>query len=433
MMCKLIRRIVLDSTNQILSAAAPTDQFFSLPSELQVEVISYLPVQDVLSCRLASRFLNRIICTNESDIVRRCLKYHLPSICARLYPEIKQARGYTLFELYNMQRRVVLSNKLATQLVDFVELEIMRRNTHAKREAFRRDRMKLLRRFAPLVFVVSHFFERWRLRIKTKRNFDLCTKQDRIDERYEEQKKLATAYDPHLLREANDMYYFILNTMMRILRPPTYATGAEKAIRGWRPPEFTKRDVCHMLAIGGIGKLTEVLSRSGLNAKAKAMMNFGRAVSCPHPISKEERLWPKGSPGTVITTGIQESSSEFTAAIPYDQPPYHPSIVSLGIWDEIVPGVLTDYGLREQAGPYSKGTKAFLSDHLGYDIVAALRRTDGSPTWRPEARGSISSLHEEVPEGAEARWIDASTFKAEAEAAKLEAVGVIPSVHVQQI
>ncbi|KAI9728449.1 MAG: hypothetical protein M1828_003850 [Chrysothrix sp. TS-e1954] len=414
-------------------AAAPTDHFFSLPSELQVEMLSYLPVQDVLSCRLASRFLNRIICTNESDIVRQCLRYQLPRICKQLYPEIKEARAYTLFELYNMQRRVVLSNKLATQLIDFVELEIMRRNTAAKREIFKWDRIRLFRRFAPLCFVIYHFFEKWRIRLKVKRQLDLSTtRQDRIQERYDEQQKLATSYDPHLLKEANDMYYFLLNSVMRILRPPTYATGVEKAFKGWHPPSFTKRDVCHLLAIGGIGKLTEILAQNGLSARAKAMMTFGRAVSCPHHLSKEERLWPKSTPGTAMTTGVQESSSEVTAAIPYDQPPYHPSMVSHGIWDEIVPGVLTDYGLRLQAGPYSKGTKAFLSDHLGYDIVAALKKTDGSSTWRPDARGSIVSLHEEVPEGNEARWVEISLWRAEAAAAKLEASGVIPQVEAQQ-
>ncbi len=78
--------------------------YFSLPNELQMEIIFELHIRDVFSCRRVSQSFSTLLISNESWLVGLCIAYKLPPYRSTLYFPLTD-RKYILQDLYMMYRR----------------------------------------------------------------------------------------------------------------------------------------------------------------------------------------------------------------------------------------------------------------------------------------------------------------------------------------
>ncbi|XP_044718132.1 f-box domain-containing protein [Hirsutella rhossiliensis] len=151
----------------------PFDQLFlALPNELQVQVLSSLPLTDILTLRLTSKSWHTLITLNESPIVRYHLDHHIPAYALRLYP-ITNSSDMTFHFLCSIWHRLHVAAKLAFLMCEWITKEIFLRQSEAQRAAFAPQHERMRRRLIPLLFTIFHFFETYRkLHLKHMAEFD---------------------------------------------------------------------------------------------------------------------------------------------------------------------------------------------------------------------------------------------------------------------
>ena len=255
--------------------------FQLLPNELHTLILCELDFQDVLSLRLASRSLYEIVCSCESALVRHYTKHICTGLETFLYPPPGPNEA-SLQYLLDWKHRRNTSQTLSGQLCNFVAREILFRNTVKKRRNFEPTWRRMFIKLQPLIFTLNHFFESYRRSLLERcveysdpsQTFQICNGPALWDD----QMQIMETYDPILLLDLYHCYGFLLQAFERKLRPPSYATGFERLLRGWTAKPATTHEIEILLMIGGMDKISHILSYRTYSERRKALDTFIRGL-----------------------------------------------------------------------------------------------------------------------------------------------------------
>ena len=338
--------------------------FLSLPNELHVLILCELDLQTVLSLRLASRSLNSLVASCESALVR----YYTKNVCTALETYLYPPPGpneATIHYLLNWKHRKNTSRTLSAQLCNFVSREILFRNTLKKRSAFQPTWNRMFQKLCPLIFTLNHFFESYRHSLLSR-----CIANSKEGSTFaivagpalwDDQMQIMDAYDPILLLDLYHCYGFLLQAFERKLRPPSYATGLERLLRGWTAKPATTQEIEVLLMLGGMDMIGRVLGHGAYNERRRALDAFIRALD------------PAANPGG--WRSVWEGLGLDPVAVPLDRIPatrlgipalhliWVPNALNLLLAKEVIEHV--DFGGDSSV----RSTRDFVSDLVGWDIL----------------------------------------------------------------
>ncbi|KHN98551.1 F-box protein [Metarhizium album ARSEF 1941] len=290
--------------------SAPFDQLFlALPNELQVQILSSLPLTDILSLRLASKTWHSLITANESPIVRYHLDTHIPAYALRLYPIIDQSEINFHF-LCSLWHRLHVAAKLAHLMCEWITKEIFLRQSEAQQVAFAPQRERMRRRLIPLLFNIFHFFETYR-----KLHLKHIVDHGGYGLRHEPytlnpiESEIMNMYDDQTLLRVHEVFPLIISSFCRRLRPPTYVGRVERSLRGYLRDRPSDEIHSAILCVGGLRQVERFWEIKGYNNRRAAVdvwynsltKDCKELVSEPPPV--KSRLGLKGFGRKKSTSG----------------------------------------------------------------------------------------------------------------------------------
>ncbi|KEY67460.1 hypothetical protein S7711_02380 [Stachybotrys chartarum IBT 7711] len=275
------------------SNSPPLDQLFlALPSELQIQIISALPLHDVLSLREASKSWHTLITLNETPIVRYHLDHHIPAYALRLYP-VSESGGYTFHYLCGLWHRLHVAAKLSSLMCEWITKEIFLRHTEAQRLAFAGQHERMRRRLIPLLFTVFHFFETYRkLHLKHMTENPGYPLQQNPYTKNPIEVEIMNMYDNRTLLRVHEVFPLIISSFCRRLRPPTYVGRVERSLRGYIREKPSEEVHVAILCLGGLRQVERLWEIKGYNSRRGAVdvwFNSLTKEGANEPLTKQRR------------------------------------------------------------------------------------------------------------------------------------------------
>lgn len=254
------------------TSAVPFDQLFlALPNELQVQVISSLPLTDVLNLRLTSKPWHTLITLNEGPIVRHHIENHIPAYALRLYP-INDSSDYNFHTLCSIWHRLHVAAKLAYLMCDWITKDIFLQTTEAQRQAFAPQHEIMRRRLIPLLFTIFHFFETYRKlhleHINNNNGHGLLQEPYTVNPI---EKKIMDMYDDQTLLRVHEVFPLVVSSFCRRLRPPTYVGRVERSLRGYLREKPADEVHVAILCLGGLRQVERLWEIKGYNSRRAAV------------------------------------------------------------------------------------------------------------------------------------------------------------------
>lgn len=264
--------------------------------------------------------------------------------------------------LVSMRRRHIASIRLTRELASFVLKDTLRHTSQRQREMWASVYEKMI----PLVFGVGYFLDEHRrvllerdlgrIRPRSHVGYDICATpgipvhEKRILDRLDRPLRLHFFY----------MYCFILQVLMRKLRPPTYAGSVEKVLRGWHGRPACVEDVAFVLILGGVGAVAKLLACENYSERRRLLHSFITRLS-PHENAHWRKHWRDlGVTSHALLDDIPCSSIGITQL---DQ-----------IWAPLVAE-----GMRPQSMEFTQhekdryeqvmASRNFVNEFMGYDIL----------------------------------------------------------------
>ncbi|KAI1845656.1 hypothetical protein JX265_005346 [Neoarthrinium moseri] len=259
------------STEAIKQKSASFDQLFlSLPNELKIQIISSLPLADVLSLRLASKSWHAMVTFNELPITRYHLEHHIPAYALRLYP-IPDVSKVNFHYLCGIWHRLHVAAKVAYLICEWITKEIFLRNTEAQRNEFAPQRERMRRRLIPLLFTVFHFFETYRdLHVKyvEEHGYGLNRSPYTINPI---EARIMNMYDDKTLLQVHQVFPMVVASFVRRLRPPSYAGRLERTLRGYLKDKPSDEIYATALWVGGLRQVERFWEIKGYTTRRGAV------------------------------------------------------------------------------------------------------------------------------------------------------------------
>jgi hypothetical protein len=260
------------SSTESTRKSLPLDQLFlGLPNELQIQVISFLPLSDVLNLRLASRSWHSLITLNETPIVRYHLDHHIPYYAKKLYP-ITNANELNFHYLCGLWHRLHVAAKLAYLMSEWVTKDIFLLQSEQQRQSFAPQHERMRRRLIPLLFTVFHYFETYRklhLEHIEKHGPQGLTLEpytlNPID------KQIMDMYDDETLLRVHEIFPVVIWSFCRRLRPPTYVGRVERSLRGYTREKPSDEMHVAILCLGGLREVEKLWEIKGYNTRRGAV------------------------------------------------------------------------------------------------------------------------------------------------------------------
>lgn len=253
-------------------SAIPFDQLFlALPNELQVQVISSLPLTDVLNLRLTSKPWHTLITLNEGPIVRYHIENHIPAYALRLYP-INDSADYNFHTLCSIWHRLHVAAKLAYLMCEWITKDIFLQQTEAQRKAFAPQHEIMRRRLIPLLFTIFHFFETYR-----KLHLEHIVAHNGHGLQHTPytfnpiEKKIMDMYDDQTLLRVHEVFPLVISSFCRRLRPPTYVGRVERSFRGYLRERPADEVHVAILCLGGLRQVERLWEIKGYNSRRAAV------------------------------------------------------------------------------------------------------------------------------------------------------------------
>jgi len=261
----------------------PLDQLFvGLPNELQIQVISHLPLPDILNLRLASKSWHSLITLHERSIVRHHLEQYIPAYARRLYPATANSE-LTFHYLCGLWHRLHVAAKLAYMMSDWITKDIFLRQTEADRLAFAPQHERMRRRLIPLLFTVFHFFETYRkLHLEYVEKHGHGLKMDAYTVNPIE-KQIMDMYDDQTLLRVHEVFPLVISSFCRRLRPPTYVGRVERSLRGYIREKPADDVHSAILCIGGMRQVERLWEIKGYNSRRLAVDNWYNSLTKDAP------------------------------------------------------------------------------------------------------------------------------------------------------
>jgi hypothetical protein len=262
-----------------------------LPNELHLHILCELCVADVLSLRRTSRVLNELITGNAPSLVRHWVRCRLGDLHLRLYPAPSPNAADFLF-LLAMRRRHIASIRLTRHLADVLVGDPLKHMCPRQKQLW----TSAYERMMPLVFGVGFFLDEHRrllldrdlgrIRPRSHLGYNVCTTTGITDQEMKIMKKL----DPPLRLQYFYMYCFIVQVLMRKLRPSSRTGPVEKFLRGWLSQPACPEDVAFFIVLGGIGQIAKLLARPKYTERRRYLHAFRTHMS-PHTSKCWRRHW----------------------------------------------------------------------------------------------------------------------------------------------
>ncbi|WYZ34380.1 hypothetical protein EsH8_I_000656 [Colletotrichum jinshuiense] len=265
--------------------------FLALPTELQIQIISSLPLTDVLNLRRVSKSWHAIVTLNEAPIVRHHLDRHIPVYALRLYPSNDPTTA-NFHHLCGLWHRLHVAAKLSFLMCEWITKEIFLRTTESQRHEFAPQRERMRRRLIPLLFTVFHFFETYRkLHLQHILDHD---GHGLLHEPYTLnpiEVQIMNMYDDQTLLRVHQVFPLIISSFCRRLRPPSYAGRVERSLRGYlkeKPPDEVHVAI---LCVGGLRQVERLWEIKGYNSRRGAVDIWYNSVAKDpvEPMAKQRR------------------------------------------------------------------------------------------------------------------------------------------------
>jgi hypothetical protein len=273
-------RTSTDST----AKSIPLDHLFlALPNELQVQIISSLPLNDLLNLRLASKSWHSLITHNETTIVRCHLATQIPAYALRLYP-LKEPSDATLHNLCGLWHRLHVAAKLAHMMCVWITKDIFLQQSEAQKQAFAPQTERMRRRLIPLLFTVFHFFEMYRkihLERFEKNGHGLRKEVFTINPIEAE---IMNMYDDQTLLRVHEAFPLVISSFCRRLRPPTYVGRVERSLRGYLREKPSDDVHSAILCIGGLREVGKLWETKGYNSRRAAVDTWYTSLTRDAPL-----------------------------------------------------------------------------------------------------------------------------------------------------
>jgi len=267
------------------------EALFRLPNELHLHILRELCVSDVLSLRRTSRALNDLITGNAPALVRHWVRCRLGDLHLRLYPT-PAAHATDFSFLLAMRRRHIASIRLTRYLSDMLVGDPLKVMCPRQKQLW----TSVYERMMPLVFGVGFFLDEHRrlllerdlgrIRPRSHLGYNVCTTEGITEQEVDVMKKL----DPPLRLQYFYMYCFIVQVLMRKLRPSSRTGPVEKFLRGWLSQPACTEDIAFFLVLGGIGQVAKLLARPKYTERRRYLHAF-RAHMSPHTSKCWRRHW----------------------------------------------------------------------------------------------------------------------------------------------
>lgn len=175
------------------------------------------------------------------------------------------------------------------------------------------------------------------------------------------------------LSAAHDMYRLLIATFTRQLRPPSYATTLERAVRGWNGRIPTEKELYLVLNFGGLSMVNEILSIQSYAGRCKAVEAFHKGLQVEETIKWEEN-WRElifGPFGSLEGCGIGDLDSVRISP-------------SGNLWDE----ALFEYSRFNECSAERKTTRQIIGDFLEYDVLLEYDAHEGPQPVRGQLHRS---------------------------------------------
>lgn len=248
--------------------SVPVDQIFQwLPIELQIQIISSLPLSDILALRLVSRYFHGLISLNEGPIVRHHLHHHVPAYAKRLYPPPQDA-PLNFHYFCGIWHRLHVAAKLSDLMCEWITKEIFLRQSVEKRAEFEPQRERMRRRLIPLLFTIFHFFEKYReLHLKYLAEHGGTGLLRAPYTLNPIEAEIMQMYDDQTLLQVHQIFPLVISSFCRRLRPPSYVGRVEGTLRGYLREKPADEVHAAILCIGGLREVERLWEIQGYNTR----------------------------------------------------------------------------------------------------------------------------------------------------------------------
>ncbi|KAF7503382.1 hypothetical protein GJ744_003904 [Endocarpon pusillum] len=267
------------------------DLFFTMPNEIQVQILCSLETSDILSLRLASKPLCELLQLNASIVSRVVLQKSSlgsdPMLLEKLYRPPLPVQNLDFF-LQMMHRKKIVSRMICT-IANYVQLKIYQVRSTNRRKQFAPSRARMESRLEAPTFIIHHFLETFRtalLRPPGIANSDSSsTSAEPMSSETEIQTSIINDYPQDMLLPAFQFYRIMVSAYRQKLRPPTYAGTIERKIRGWDRTPASDADVTQVLIYGGMEEVLRVMSHPTYATRLQALnLAIDRINGRPLPV-----------------------------------------------------------------------------------------------------------------------------------------------------
>lgn len=304
------------STEVVKQKSLPFDQLFlALPNELKIQIISSLPLSDILNLRLASRSWHAMISFNELPITHHHIQHHIPAYALRLYPVPADASDINFHYLCGIWHRLHVAAKLAFLICEWITKEIFLRTTESQRLEFKTQHERMRRRLIPLLFTVFHFFETYRtlhIRYIEEHGYGLQKTPYTINPI---EAQIMNMYDDQTLLHVHQVFPLVVSSFCRRLRPPSYAGRLERSLRGYLKDKPADEVYATALCVGGMRRVERFWEIKGYNTRRSAVDTWYNSVAKEpvEPVMKARR-W--GLARKKSTFNVKEAGGGHTESVP---------------------------------------------------------------------------------------------------------------------
>jgi F-box domain len=248
-----------------------------MPNEIQVHILCYLDISEILSLRITSKPLWALVQLNASILSRIVLRSSSlgcnPLFLDTLYPPPLSMEKLDYF-LQMMHRERTVSRMVAT-VADYVQTKIYLIRSTSRRKQFAASRARMENGMKASTFVIYHFLEKFRIAL-VRDSQQACgdsgdTSAIPLSLETEMQREIINGYPEDVLLPAFQFYRIMVSAYRQKLRPPTYAGTLERKLRGWDRTPASDADVAQVLIYGGMEEVLEVMLQPTYGARLQAL------------------------------------------------------------------------------------------------------------------------------------------------------------------
>lgn len=263
--------------------------FNNLPPELRIQVLCQMSLSDVLCMRLVCRKFRDFVDSSQSSIVRHFTEVRPLERFASLYQPVKSLAPRTFKHLFGLSRRyhVVknLSNFLATRLVAHLH-RLSSLDLHERPDLLLVSQKTSLK-MEPYLLMLFHFLEAYRAELaRLVQSGDISSNATKENINRSAEADAVRQYNSHIVHNFSALCHFLIVTIMRRLRPASYAGMLERRLRGWSREPASEAQCVELLVLGGLESVYMVISISNYAERVAAMRQHLRNLT-------SERLDPQ--------------------------------------------------------------------------------------------------------------------------------------------